>query len=65
VPAVIANCADERGLPVAGLRFEIPDDIRAEVREVVERVDRSRRRVAVTAAPAKTKRRKRDKGGVL
>lgn len=63
VPAVIANCADERGLPVAGLRFEMPEDLRAEVREVVEKVDRSRRRGAAPVKAEKTKRRKRDAGG--
>jgi hypothetical protein len=43
VPAVIANCLQDATLPVAGLRFFANEEMRRELREIVERVDRARR----------------------
>ena len=43
VPAVVANCAQDESHPVAGLRFHAPEDMRRELREIVDRVDRARR----------------------
>lgn len=51
VPAVVANCSADESTPVAGLRFSPPDDMRRQLREIVERVDRARRRGA-EALPA-------------
>jgi len=50
VPAVVANCAQDESHPVAGLRFHAPEEMRRELREIVDRVDRARRKPA--AAPA-------------
>ncbi|MCE9581983.1 MAG: PilZ domain-containing protein [Planctomycetes bacterium] len=46
VPAVVANGSMDTGRPVAGLRFSVTDEIRSELREIVDRVDRSQRRGA-------------------
>ncbi|MEK7466740.1 MAG: PilZ domain-containing protein [Planctomycetota bacterium] len=59
VPAVVANCAQDESHPVAGLRFHAPDDMRRELREIVDRVDRARRGPAaakVAAVPGGTRR---------
>ena len=43
VPAIVANCAQDESHPVAGLRFHAPEEMRLELREIVDRVDRARR----------------------
>ncbi len=54
VPAIVANCSADETTPVAGLRFSAPDDMRRQLREIVERVDRARRRGAASAAVEET-----------
>ncbi|MBI2921783.1 MAG: PilZ domain-containing protein [Planctomycetes bacterium] len=44
VPSTIANLGESDGHLTAGLRFRVPDDMRAELREIVERVEGHRKR---------------------
>lgn len=44
VPSTIANLGESDGHLTVGLRFRVPDDLRAELREIVDRVEGHRRR---------------------
>lgn len=52
IPATVANCPPDEALPVAGLRFHAPEPVRRELHEIVERVDRARKRLAQGPAAA-------------
>lgn len=58
IPAAVVNACEEHGLPVAGLKFSVPDRVRRELAEIVERVDRLRRS-RLPAPPARPARRGR------
>jgi hypothetical protein len=53
LPCAVANTGEEHGHPVAGLRFRVPDDVRVELEEIVERVA-ALRRASAAAAKSRT-----------
>jgi hypothetical protein len=42
--SVVVTAGENHGHPVAGLRFDLPDDIRRTLREIIDRVEKTRAR---------------------